>query len=52
MNAELQDQYLRKAAYFDNYRKRMIREKQDAIDFANSNLLVVLLRFSTTSTAR
>ena len=43
MNAELQDQYLRKAADFDNYRKRMIKEKQDAVDFANSNLLVDLV---------
>jgi molecular chaperone GrpE len=42
-NAELQDQYLRKAADFDNYRKRMIKEKQDAVDFANSNLLVDLV---------
>ncbi|MGP1576029.1 MAG: nucleotide exchange factor GrpE [Treponema sp.] len=41
---ELQDQYLRKAADFDNYRKRMIREKQDAINFANSNLLTDLLQ--------
>jgi molecular chaperone GrpE len=38
-NAELQDQYLRKAADFDNYRKRMIKEKQDAIDYANASLL-------------
>lgn len=38
-NTELKDQYLRKLADFDNYRKRMIREKQDAIDFANTNLL-------------
>ena len=38
-NAELKDQYLRKLADFDNYRKRMIKEKQDAIDFANTNLL-------------
>jgi molecular chaperone GrpE len=44
LNAELQDQYLRKAADFDNYRKRMIREKQDAIDFANTNLLVDLVK--------
>jgi molecular chaperone GrpE len=43
INAELQDQYLRKAADFDNYRKRMIKEKQDAIDFANSSLLVDLV---------
>jgi len=43
LNADLQDQYLRKAADFDNYRKRMIKEKQDAIDFANSALLVDLV---------
>jgi molecular chaperone GrpE len=39
LTAELQDQYLRKAADFDNYRKRMIREKQEAIDYANASLL-------------
>ncbi len=44
LNADLQDQYLRKAADFDNYRKRMIREKQDAIDYANTNLLVDLVQ--------
>ncbi len=38
-NTELKDQYLRKLADFDNYRKRTIREKQEAIDYANSNLL-------------
>lgn len=42
-NAELQDSYLRKVADFDNYRKRMIREKQDAFDYANTNLLTDLL---------
>lgn len=42
-NAELKDQYLRKCADFDNYRKRMIREKQDAFDFANTNLLTDLI---------
>lgn len=41
---ELQDQYLRKAADFDNYRKRMIKEKQEAIDYANTNLLTDLLQ--------
>jgi len=41
---ELQDQYLRKAADFDNYRKRMIKEKQEAIDYANTNLLCDLLQ--------
>lgn len=42
-NAELQDQYVRKIADFDNYRKRMIKEKQDAFDYANTNLLSDLL---------
>lgn len=41
--ANLKDQYLRKAADFDNYRKRMVREKQDAIDFANQSLLLDLI---------
>ncbi|GHT49759.1 protein GrpE [Spirochaetia bacterium] len=41
--AELNDQYLRKAADFENYRKRMFKEKQDAIDFANQGLLVDLI---------
>ena len=43
-NADLQDQYLRKAADFDNYRKRMIREKQEAIDYANTGLLLDLVQ--------
>jgi len=43
-NAELKDQYLRKAADFDNYRKRMLKEKQEAIDFANAALLVDLVQ--------
>ncbi|MDR1129321.1 MAG: nucleotide exchange factor GrpE [Treponema sp.] len=42
-NAELNDQYLRKAADFDNFRKRMTREKQDAIDFANQSLIMDLI---------
>jgi len=41
--AELNDQYLRKAADFENYRKRMIREKQELTDFANQNLILDLL---------
>lgn len=41
--ADLQNQYLRKVADFDNYRKRMIREKQEAIEFANTNILVDLI---------
>lgn len=42
-NADLKDQLLRRAADFDNYRKRMIKEKQDAFDYANANLLGDLL---------
>ena len=41
--AELKDQYLRKCADFENYRKRMFREKQDAFDYANTNLLTDLI---------
>ena len=42
-NADLKDQLLRRIADFDNYRKRMIQEKQDAFDYANTNLLKDLL---------
>jgi molecular chaperone GrpE len=42
--AEANDQYLRKAADFENYRKRMIREKQDAVDYANQSLLLDLIQ--------
>ncbi len=38
-NADLKDQLLRKQADFDNFRKRMFREKEDAIKYANANLL-------------
>jgi grpE len=37
------EEYLRKAADFENYRKRMIKEKKDAIDYANETLLVDLI---------
>lgn len=36
---ELKDQLLRKVADFDNYRKRMLKEKEEARQFANSGLL-------------
>jgi len=36
---ELKDQMLRKTADFDNYRKRMMKEKDEARQFANSALL-------------
>ncbi|GHV76335.1 hypothetical protein AGMMS49942_11560 [Spirochaetia bacterium] len=40
---EAKDQYLRKAADFENFRKRMNQEKQAAIDFANQSLLQDLI---------
>ncbi|MDR1466659.1 MAG: nucleotide exchange factor GrpE [Treponema sp.] len=43
-NSALKDQYLRKAADFENFRKRMNREKQDAIDFANQSLLLDIVQ--------
>ncbi len=42
-NEDLKDQVLRRAADFDNYRKRMVKEKQDTYDYANENLLQDLL---------
>ena len=39
-NSNLKDQYLRKQADFENFRKRMLREKEDAIKYANSVLLL------------
>ena len=41
--ADLNDQYLRKAADFENFRKRMNKEKQEMIEFSNQNLLLDLL---------
>lgn len=37
---ETHDQLLRKAADFENFRKRMNQEKQNAIEFANQSLLL------------
>jgi len=42
-NSDLKNQYLRKQADFENYRKRMAREKQDAIKYANTSLLTDLI---------
>lgn len=42
-SSELNDSYLRKAADFENYRKRVQKEKSDAIDFANQSLLLDLI---------
>jgi molecular chaperone GrpE len=41
--AEVTDQYLRKAAEFENFRKRITKEKQDAVEFANQSLLLELI---------
>jgi molecular chaperone GrpE len=41
--AELKDQYLRKAADFENFRKRMNQEKASAIDYANQSLLLDII---------
>ncbi len=41
--SSLKDQYLRKLADYENFRKRMFREKDDAVQFANSSLIVDLI---------
>jgi molecular chaperone GrpE len=41
--ADYKDQLLRKQAEFENFRKRMNREKLEAIDFANQSLLLDLI---------
>ena len=40
---EFQDQYLRAAAALDNFKKRAVREKQDATKYANEALLQKLV---------
>lgn len=42
-NAELKDQYIRKQADYENFRKRMVRDKEEAIRYANSSLLADLV---------
>lgn len=42
-NAELKDKFLRKTADFDNYRKRMQKEKQETYDYANTAILTDLI---------
>ena len=41
--AEIRDQLLRKAADFENFRKRMNLEKQSAIEYANQSLLLDII---------
>jgi molecular chaperone GrpE len=40
---EYRDQLLRTAADFDNYKKRAVRERQEAVQYANERLLLKLL---------
>jgi molecular chaperone GrpE len=40
---ELNDKYLRLAAEFDNFRRRSLRERQDALRYGNENLMKELL---------
>ena len=42
---ELKDQILRRQAEIENYRKRVQREKEDAVKFANEKLIIDLLQF-------
>ncbi len=39
----LKDQYLRKLADYENFRKRMFREKEDAVGYANTQILADLV---------
>ena len=41
--SSLKDQYLRKLADYENFRKRMFREKEDAVQYANTQLLADLV---------
>ena len=41
--SDLKDQLLRKQADFENFRKRMIRDREDAVRYANTNLLLDLV---------
>ena len=43
--AELKDQMLRRQAETENFKKRLIREKEDAVQFANASLISDLLEF-------
>ena len=42
-NSSIKDQMLRMQAESDNFRKRVLREKEDSIKYANSNLLMDLV---------
>ncbi|MGB9677261.1 MAG: nucleotide exchange factor GrpE [Candidatus Ratteibacteria bacterium] len=42
---ELNDKYLRTLAEFDNYRKRVEKEKRDILKYGNENLILQLIPF-------
>ena len=44
-NADLKDQMLRRQAELENYKKRLIRDKEEAVQFANAKLINDLLVF-------
>ena len=44
-NADLKDQMLRRQAELENYRKRLIRDKEEAVQFANESLIRDILEF-------
>ena len=44
-NAELKDQMLRRQAELENYRKLLIRDKEEAVQFANESLIRDILGF-------
>ena len=44
-NAELKDQMLRRQAELENYRKRLIRDKEEAVQYANESLIRDILGF-------
>ena len=44
-NAQLKDQMLRRQAELENYRKRLIRDKEEAVQYANESLIRDLLGF-------
>lgn len=44
-NADLKDQMIRRQAETENYRKRLARDKEEAVQFANSRLISDILPF-------
>lgn len=44
-NADLKDQMIRRQAELENFRKRLLRDKEEAVQFANTKLIEDLLTF-------